>query len=342
KETAKRDTENLWRLEKFQVKEGSCDMLSSVFFSFRASSSTFARLRQLSRVSASVRAFQPAFARFGHRSRVSPSFSRFGQCSGVSPGVRAFRPAIAHFCQRSRVSAFFRSFWPGFACFGLLSRVLACVRAFRAAFERFSLRSRYSACVRAFGPAFARFGQCSRISAAFARFGQLSCVSVRFCMFTHDFVCFRGEIWSKCDNGPFQQFSKLDGYLFKGTRLCIPFCSLRETIILEGHASGLAGHFGRDKTLAILREQFYWPKMERDVNRILERCRTCHIAKTHSSNAGLYTPLSVPVAPWEEVSLYFVLGLPRTQRTKDSIMVVVYRFSKMAHFVPCSQTFDAS
>ncbi|GKC34134.1 RNA-directed DNA polymerase [Tanacetum coccineum] len=41
------------------------------------------------------------------------------------------------------------------------------------------------------------------------------------------------EIWSKCDNGHFQQFSKLDGYLFKGARLCIPFCSLREAIVLE-------------------------------------------------------------------------------------------------------------
>nr|GEW17086.1 hypothetical protein [Tanacetum cinerariifolium] len=105
------------------------------------------------------------------------------------------------------------------------------------------------------------------------------------------------EIWSKCDNGPFQQFSKLDGYLFKGVQLCIPLFSLREAIVLEGHAGGLAGYFGRDKTLALLREQFYWPKMERDVNRILERCRTCHITKTQSSNAGLYTPLSVPVAP---------------------------------------------
>ncbi|GKB53306.1 RNA-directed DNA polymerase, partial [Tanacetum coccineum] len=120
------------------------------------------------------------------------------------------------------------------------------------------------------------------------------------------FDLFRGlycddpDFRSKCDHGPFQQFSKLDGYLFKGA----------------------------------------W--MERDVNRLLERCRTCHIAKTHSSNAGLYTPMSVPVAPWEDVNLDFVLGLPRTQRAKDFVMVVVDRFSKMAHFVPCSKMFDAS
>ncbi|GJX45517.1 RNA-directed DNA polymerase [Tanacetum coccineum] len=82
--------------------------------------------------------------------------------------------------------------------------------------------------------------------------------------------------------------------------------------------------------------------MVRDVHWVIERCKICHIAKTHGTNAGLYTPLSVPEAPWEEVSLDFVLGLPRTQRNKDSMMVVVDRFSKMAYFVFCSKTFDAS
>nr|GEX81576.1 putative reverse transcriptase domain-containing protein [Tanacetum cinerariifolium] len=128
-----------------------------------------------------------------------------------------------------------------------------------------------------------------------------------FCGLYYDDPEFR-EIWSKCDNGPFQQFSKRGGYLFKSVWLCIPLCSLREAIILEGHAGRLAGAFGRDKSFALLRELFYWPKMKRDVNRLLESCRTFHIAKTHSSNACLYTPLSVPVAPWKYVSLDFILG----------------------------------
>ncbi|GKB00060.1 RNA-directed DNA polymerase [Tanacetum coccineum] len=124
------------------------------------------------------------------------------------------------------------------------------------------------------------------------------------------------EIWSKCDNGPFQQFSKLDGYLFKRERLCIPLCSLRQAIVLEGHPGGLAGRFGRGKTLALFCKQFYWPKMKRDVNKLLERCRTCHNAKTHSSNAEIVKLHGVPKTLTFDRDVKFVSHFWRTLWTR--------------------------
>ena len=86
--------------------------------------------------------------------------------------------------------------------------------------------------------------------------------------------------------------------------------------------------------------QFYWLSLKRDVGNIVAQCRVCAFAKQVRKNAGFYTPLPLPTRPWDNVSVDFVLGLPRTVRRYDSIMVVVDRFSKMAHFMPCSKTFD--
>ncbi|XP_037493991.1 uncharacterized protein LOC119370286 [Jatropha curcas] len=109
-----------------------------------------------------------------------------------------------------------------------------------------------------------------------------------------------------CEHGAFDKFYRHDGYLIKGSKLCVPKCSIRDLLVLESHCGGLMGHFG---------------------------------AKSKSMAHGLYMPLLVSSSPWTDISMDFVLSLPRTRRGKDSIFIVVDRFSKMAemaHFIPLS------
>ena len=102
------------------------------------------------------------------------------------------------------------------------------------------------------------------------------------------------------------------------------------------------GHFGIHKTLDLLQEHFHWPGMKHDVISVCAKCITCRQAKSRIQPHGLYSPLPVPEHPWTDISMDFVLGLPRSTSGRDSIFVVVDRFSKMAHFIACAKTNDAS
>ena len=146
--------------------------------------------------------------------------------------------------------------------------------------------------------------------------------------------CTGGKSWNK--------FVLNDGFVFRANKLCIPDSSVRLLLLQEAHGGGLMGHFGVKKTEDVLATHFYWPRMRRDVERFVARCTTCQKAKSRLNPHGLYMPLPVPSVPWEDISMDFVLGLPRTQKGRDSIFVVVDRFSKMAHFIPCHKTDDAA
>ena len=88
-----------------------------------------------------------------------------------------------------------------------------------------------------------------------------------------------------------------------------------------------------NKTIEILKEHFYWFRMASDVHKLIFKCVTCHRAKS-TFHQVLYIPFLTLNGPWEDVSMGFILDLPRIQRGHDSIMVVVDQFSKMAHFIP--------
>jgi len=71
-------------------------------------------------------------------------------------------------------------------------------------------------------------------------------------------------------------------------------------------------HFGPNKTLEVLKENFYWPHKRKHADKHCKSCIACMKAKFRVQPHALYTPLPIPSKPWVDISMDFVLGLPRT------------------------------
>ena len=107
-----------------------------------------------------------------------------------------------------------------------------------------------------------------------------------------------------------------DGSLrFKG-RWCVPDgCdSLKKRLLNEAHNSKYSVHPGGDKMYLDLKGMFWWSGMKKNITEFVSKCLTCQKVKIeHRRPAGLLLPLQVPVWKWDDISMDFVLGLPRTK-----------------------------
>ncbi|KAL5565156.1 hypothetical protein UlMin_028320 [Ulmus minor] len=94
-----------------------------------------------------------------------------------------------------------------------------------------------------------------------------------------------------------------DGILhFKG-RLCIPNdAQLKEQLLSEAHTTPYSVHPSATKMYQDLKERFWWP--------------------------GELQPLDIPEWKWDQITMDFVVGLPRTTKGHDAIWVVVDRLTK--------------
>lgn len=57
-------------------------------------------------------------------------------------------------------------------------------------------------------------------------------------------------------------------------------------------------------------DRFCWPSLKRDMTHIISKRHANQLDKRKRLDTGLYTPLPMPHVPWEDLSMYFILGLP--------------------------------
>jgi hypothetical protein len=83
--------------------------------------------------------------------------------------------------------------------------------------------------------------------------------------------------------------------------------------------------------------------MKKEIAEYIARCMECQRVKVeHRHPTGLLQPLLIPKWKWEVVTMDFITGLPRTNKQHDSIMVVVDKLMKVAHFIPLETTHTTS
>jgi hypothetical protein len=110
-------------------------------------------------------------------------------------------------------------------------------------------------------------------------------------------------------------------------------------ILREMHNVPYAGHPRYHKTITTVKSQYYWPCMKKEVVECIAKCLECQKVKAeHRHPTSFLQPLHIPEWKWEVVTMDFITKLPRTNKHHDSIMVMVGKLTKDAHFIPVKLT----
>jgi hypothetical protein len=90
-----------------------------------------------------------------------------------------------------------------------------------------------------------------------------------------------------------------------------------------------------------MKKLFHWRGLKNDVEEFVRQCVICQQAKhSNALPAGLLQPLPIPAGAWQEISMDFIEGLPKSEGC-TVILVIVDRFTKYAHFVALKHPFSA-
>jgi hypothetical protein len=134
------------------------------------------------------------------------------------------------------------------------------------------------------------------------------------------------HIHEKIEAGKANYFRKDDqGTLWFNNRIVVPKNEeVHQQILDEAHLSRCCIHPGSTKMYQDLKQHYWWTKMKIEIARYVTRCDTCrHVKAIHMKTVDPLQSLPIPTWKWEDISMDFIVGLPRTTKGFDSIWVII-------------------
>jgi hypothetical protein len=151
------------------------------------------------------------------------------------------------------------------------------------------------------------------------------------------------ELWKDKgrDTNKSAEWSESDGLLMFHSKIYVPKDrELRCRIVEQHHDTHIAGHAGRFKTLELVSRNYWWPQMSHYISIYIKHCDLCNRTKVqHRRPIGELHPSETPEAPWEMISVDFIVQLPESHGY-DAIMCVINSLTKHAHFIPTDTTIN--
>nr|GFB18355.1 retrotransposon protein, putative, Ty3-gypsy subclass [Tanacetum cinerariifolium] len=110
---------------------------------------------------------------------------------------------------------------------------------------------------------------------------------------------------------------------------------LRTLIMHESHKSKYSVHSGSNKMYQDLKRLYWWPNMKADIATYVSKCLTClRLKAKHQKPSGLLAQPKITQWKWDNITMDFVMKLPRTSSGYDTIWVIMDRLTKSAYFLP--------
>ncbi|XP_076847994.1 uncharacterized protein LOC143493459 [Brachyhypopomus gauderio] len=113
-------------------------------------------------------------------------------------------------------------------------------------------------------------------------------------------------------------------------QLILP-AELRAEVLKELHQQH--GHQGANRTLELVRQRCYWPRMSAEVRQWCEECPRCQVAKETAPPAATYMGHLLASRPNETVAIDFTVLEPTTGGV-ENVLVITDVFSKYSIAVP--------